>query len=138
MATARPEVGIPDKNELPSKEELAEFFYNGKTKDIEAQNKNDTCSICLEVFGANENVSVLVLCGHIFHKKCIMDWVNRKFCCPNCKFQIKKSRTEKASERKKEIQNKSIQNQKELEEIVLENAIKIKEKEEEGIVSSGQ
>lgn len=41
------------------------------------------CSICLE---QNEIKSVTMpLCGHIFHEKCIKDWLEIKNNCPICR-----------------------------------------------------
>lgn len=28
-------------------------------------------------------------CKHIFHDKCIVPWLAKKDCCPNCRFDIK-------------------------------------------------
>lgn len=95
----------------PFKVDLSAFFLITKMKDIENPNKNDTCSVCLDGFGESENVSLMVMCGHIFHEKCIMDWVNAKYCCPNCKFEIKKEKIEEAIQRKKEFIAKSLKSE---------------------------
>lgn len=51
------------------------------------------CLICLEDFH-NSKKMVRLRCGHLFHRKCIREWVNRilrlqnSIECPKCKFPI--------------------------------------------------
>jgi hypothetical protein len=45
--------------------------------------KYDTCCICTDKYGKNEQVSVLE-CGHIYHVKCIKEWGKYKPACPVC------------------------------------------------------
>jgi hypothetical protein len=42
------------------------------------------CSICLTEFVEGEKLSKLV-CGHVFHPKCIMPWVEEHCSCPFCR-----------------------------------------------------
>ena len=45
----------------------------------------DSCSICLE----NEPCEIYVLnCDHVFHKKCITDWLMRNPTCPLCRMPV--------------------------------------------------
>jgi len=44
------------------------------------------CSVCSIAF--NDDKFILKKCGHIFHKKCIDDWLNKKNICPLCKENI--------------------------------------------------
>ena len=46
------------------------------------------CTICLEEFELKSNV-IILQCDHIYHRKCIFDWINLKndtktVKCPNC------------------------------------------------------
>ncbi len=66
------------------------------------KNKYKSCTICLEDFIINENVSIL-LCEHTYHTNCIEDWVNIKkdnvnVKCPNCNAPIYISQNEEISE----------------------------------------
>jgi len=47
----------------------------------------EKCSICLEEFGDMvNNCKRLVNCGHVFHRSCIMKWVQMdNFSCPFCR-----------------------------------------------------
>ena len=40
------------------------------------------CSICTVMF--NDDKFILKKCGHIYHKKCIDEWFNKKNTCPIC------------------------------------------------------
>lgn len=48
----------------------------------------EECSICLEVFDEGSKVNKFK-CGHIYHKKCIIEWLSKDDSCPNCRIQIK-------------------------------------------------
>ena len=48
---------------------------------------NKSCMICLEEFKSKEKV-VALPCLHLFHKKCIKKWMERKKECPVCKFEL--------------------------------------------------
>ena len=47
--------------------------------------KVNTCSICLDdVLNSGKKVK----CGHLFHKKCIDEWIKQSNECPNCRLKI--------------------------------------------------
>lgn len=46
------------------------------------------CSICLEDYSNNNNKITRTLCGHIFHKKCIFNWIKEHNSCPECRAEI--------------------------------------------------
>lgn len=41
------------------------------------------CSICQDPFGDSD--SSVTNCGHIYHHRCILDWINRNRSCPSCR-----------------------------------------------------
>ena len=49
------------------------------TKEFE----NNECIICLESMKENDIVIVLG-CGHKYHKDCLVEWFKRKKICPLC------------------------------------------------------
>ena len=57
-----------------------------ETKYKQAEKEKD-CSICLTKFQINEEIRRLP-CLHIFHKKCIDQWLSNKRNCPYCRFEI--------------------------------------------------
>ena len=43
----------------------------------------EQCSICLDAL--NLSPTVQLQCQHVFHEKCIQDWLKRQSNCPNCR-----------------------------------------------------
>ena len=57
--------------------------------DISKLKEDDkACSICLEDFENNDK-AIFLPCFHVFHSKCINDWLSKKDECPLCKISIK-------------------------------------------------
>ncbi|KAM3353403.1 hypothetical protein ACQJBY_024517 [Aegilops geniculata] len=51
-----------------------------------AQETDKTCcSVCLQDFGSRQFVRALPQCQHIFHVRCIDDWLQRNSTCPLCR-----------------------------------------------------
>ena len=50
-------------------------------------NEPHMCSICLEEYNSNTKICILS-CGHIYHKKCILEWYNKDKSCPLCRINI--------------------------------------------------
>lgn len=46
------------------------------------------CSICLRNFIKGEVIRLLK-CKHIFHDVCVVPWLEKKSCCPNCRVDLK-------------------------------------------------
>lgn len=66
--------------------------------NLNKQNKNsifieENCSICLDPL-KNKKKQVFLNCGHVFHEKCVREWVEKQFNekkygdCPNCRDTI--------------------------------------------------
>lgn len=48
-------------------------------------NNNDLCSICFVNFTKHEYENCMVTyCNHVYHKKCMNEWVKRRAVCPLC------------------------------------------------------
>ena len=65
--------------------ELDEFQY----KHVKKYNtiKEDKCAICLQKYTGIDIIK-LFPCKHIFHKKCILKWIENSNKCPLCKYDI--------------------------------------------------
>lgn len=48
---------------------------------------DSVCSICLDNFEEDENISTLK-CNHSFHNKCIEMWLDTNFTCPMCRLSL--------------------------------------------------
>jgi hypothetical protein len=63
----------------------------GKYKKIKKTDKiiinDEKCAICLENFKVNQYIRKLPFCSHIYHKKCIDNWLKKddNKSCPLCK-----------------------------------------------------
>ena len=49
--------------------------------------KNYTCSICLEDINTKNNYSISQ-CNHHFHTKCLTTWLRKNDNCPICRFKL--------------------------------------------------
>lgn len=50
-----------------------------------------TCQICLEDWPDVSGDILLTPCLHVFHEKCLRDWVSRSTDCPSCRWDMSKS-----------------------------------------------
>jgi hypothetical protein len=51
---------------------------------LEEIDKSSICSICLEDFNSEKDISILD-CKHIYHMDCIIEWINKDPSCPLCR-----------------------------------------------------
>ena len=50
--------------------------------------KETSCAICIEDFKGTDIIKAFYKCEHIFHKKCLKDWLQRSNKCPLCKHDL--------------------------------------------------
>ena len=79
-----------NKNIKLNNKEIKEIKEKDKEKPkdyiiIDRDFENNECVICLEGMVINNKVKIL-RCGHIYHYKCINDWIKKKgeINCPLC------------------------------------------------------
>lgn len=65
---------LPVENIKPNK--VVPITYKNKA--------TESCSICLEPFVNNTKVNKTI-CGHMYHVKCIDNWLLNNNSCPNCR-----------------------------------------------------
>ena len=46
------------------------------------------CSICLEKMDKGNDIVSLDICDHIYHEKCIREWLNKSRICPLCRSNV--------------------------------------------------
>ena len=61
------------------------YYHNYKIK----KNIEKECLICLEEFKENQELSVIISCGHYYHHKCLSRWFKKKEVCPLCNIDLK-------------------------------------------------
>ncbi len=66
--------------------EMDEFQYKHISK-YESR-KETECVICLAQFKGTDIIKVFVTCDHIFHKKCLLNWLKKSNTCPLCKHDL--------------------------------------------------
>jgi hypothetical protein len=62
------------------KTELSPKLYNKSNTVNDCYN----CTICMEDFIDNKSIVATTKCGHIFHQKCLQNWVYKNIICPKC------------------------------------------------------
>lgn len=75
---------------LSKKEKLD--IIKKKINDISKNNIDfvkQSCSICLEEYEQKNRKKIVELpCKHIYHKRCLLKWMNIKTTCPICRFNL--------------------------------------------------
>lgn len=62
------------------------FCLNEKEKLI---SHDSNCAICLDTLDGKERISLIRVCGHMFHEKCLESWTVRdNTTCPYCRQEI--------------------------------------------------
>lgn len=61
---------------------ISSYAYHRKAKDEE-----ENCAVCISKIENGQQVKSLA-CKHLFHPKCINDWLKRKLTCPCCKAKV--------------------------------------------------
>ena len=67
--------------------EMDEYQYKHIERYDESR-KETECAICLEDFKGIDIIKAFYKCQHIFHKKCLENWLKRSNCCPLCKHDL--------------------------------------------------
>ena len=69
---------------------VSQDIIDSRTQEFEPneEEKNNTCSICLDNFNDKNEMARRLPCGHFFHKSCIDRWYETKRKCPMCRHDI--------------------------------------------------
>jgi E3 ubiquitin-protein ligase RNF115/126 len=70
-------------------ERLKKFKMTEKyCKDNFGKFEFPNCAICINDIQRGEE-TILLPCGHMYHCKCIVEWLNQNNTCPVCRFELK-------------------------------------------------
>lgn len=73
---------------------------NTRTSDDIPLQPSDTCMICCDkLFAPLEQLP----CAHLFHTRCLMNWLKIEKTCPICRIQLSSSQIKKYWDRSKSI-----------------------------------
>lgn len=63
------------------------FHETLKIQTMIMKRSKKTCAICMEGF-EEEQIIKKLYCSHIFHRKCLKEWMKRNKVCPLCRSDL--------------------------------------------------
>ena len=80
---------IPEsRHEHPTDKQIVNQLPETYIEDVnKLDNEKKNCVICLEDFKTGDK-AVILPCIHMFHNKCIKNWLKTQNSCPICKFKL--------------------------------------------------
>lgn len=78
-----------DLNEVPFPDNAPPILLQtlGHVRDLLTSNNKQACAICTVHFEPTDQLAALT-CGHVFHPRCINEWIARNASCPECRAPI--------------------------------------------------
>jgi E3 ubiquitin-protein ligase RNF115/126 len=78
----------------PTSKKIIERLKKFNMTDKYCKNNNGklefpNCAICISDIVKNEE-TILLPCGHMYHSKCIVEWLNQNNKCPVCRFELRR------------------------------------------------
>jgi len=67
---------------------VEEEIKNLKEVAFSSDLHEDTCTICFDNYDCNEPVCLFPTCKHVFHRECLVKWLQRRPKCPNCRHAL--------------------------------------------------
>ena len=77
------EVILEGNEQVPTEIRMIKVLYYKDCEEFKNSSYN-VCAICIESYEPTDKVSVLDNCKHMFHEKCIDDWLVKSNTCPLC------------------------------------------------------
>lgn len=59
---------------------------------ITSEHKNNTCVVCIEDIPVGQKAKIMP-CGHYFHDKCLLTWLETNHVCPLCRAELPTEKT---------------------------------------------
>ncbi|GMT04030.1 hypothetical protein PENTCL1PPCAC_26204, partial [Pristionchus entomophagus] len=82
------ELGLDLEKLFPDGRPTSEKELHGlpRVTVAESGKEDDSCPICLAVFGEDVDSSLILMpCNHHFHEKCVLAWLKQTNSCPSCR-----------------------------------------------------
>lgn len=88
--TERSEIQPNNTEDSKRKSKLNRYRLRHKNKrlntaNLDSENEDVTCCICLESVKDSTKKNRMLNCGHVFHKDCIEGWDVERKACPICR-----------------------------------------------------
>jgi hypothetical protein len=69
---------------VPTDKEFEKFAWSATNNSF---SDTTSCTVCLDELAKGDIVKMLP-CGHIFHDRCIDEWLKHQKACPNCRASV--------------------------------------------------
>lgn len=83
--------GMDEQEKVEIKEKLINNFTKYKFSQYQRKSNNvkqETCAICLDSYRMEETVIVFSCNNHIYHERCLYEWLQTSDVCPICKHNL--------------------------------------------------
>lgn len=77
------------------------------TADDLLEETNKECAICLDDQRIGQTACKLP-CGHLFHRPCVVSWLEKQCTCPSCRFELETADAVYESQRKARMQSRKL------------------------------
>ncbi|GBG89871.1 hypothetical protein CBR_g49719 [Chara braunii] len=81
---------FPHKVGMKAAKEMAKECVKKARELVKAGAIGQRCAICQGALKNAKTIAKLEECGHQYHRKCLMQWVEKQNTCPNCRVRIQK------------------------------------------------
>jgi E3 ubiquitin-protein ligase RNF115/126 len=76
----------------PASKQAIDSLPQGKLNDLtteeEREQEEAKCSVCIEPLTQEEDDIIRMPCSHLFHKSCLLPWLEQHNSCPTCRFEL--------------------------------------------------
>ncbi|XP_047326311.1 uncharacterized protein LOC124929979 [Impatiens glandulifera] len=69
------------------KYDICKIIHDTKSTASESE-RRETCVVCLEKFNVGVEINKMLHCNHVFHHRCIINWMTRSSSCPLCRTPV--------------------------------------------------
>jgi len=77
------------------------------TADDLIEENNKECLVCLDEQKVG-GLGVKLHCGHLYHRACLVDWLNRHCTCPCCRFEVESDDADYEKERRLRMKKRKL------------------------------
>lgn len=79
------ESGLPTRTEFMDPNNVSGLLPLSNRSPESHSSQDETCCICLESMQDTSKTVLIVVCGHVYHRQCLEDWLADHNTCPMCR-----------------------------------------------------